>query len=265
MSIDFPLILLSVIIFSGVVVLVDFIFCLVNHEPFLEKKKRPVVIEYSRGFFLVLLLVFCIRSFLLQPYRVPTGSLEPTIIPGDFILVNQFDYGLRLPIWNKKLLSVGEPKRGQIALLYYPVDHAFTFVKRVIGLPGDHISYIDKTLYINGKKQPQKYIGSVTQMDEYGKLATYQKYQEDLDGVKHDILVLNDANHPAKNFYNLVVPKNEYFVMGDNRDDSDDSRYWGFVPENDFIGHALYVWMSWNSNPKHWYDIIRWDRIGTKL
>lgn len=265
MSIDFPLILLSVIVFSGVVVLVDYIFCLVKHEKFLEKKKRPMIIEYSRAFFPVLLLVFCIRSFLLQPYRVPSGSLEPTVTPGDFILVNQFDYGIRFPVWNKKLFAIGEPKRGQIALLYYPVDHAFTFVKRVIGLPGDRISYINKTLYINGKKQPQKYIGPVTRLNDFGQLTTYQEYQEDLDGVTHDILVINDANHPANDFYNLVVPKNEYFVMGDNRDDSDDSRYWGFVPEHDFIGRALYIWMSWDSHPARWYESIRWGRIGMKL
>lgn len=265
MSIDFPLILFSVIVFSGVVVLFDFIFCLVKHEKFLEKKKRSMIIEYSRAFFPVLLLVFCVRSFVLQPYRVPTGSLEPTVMPGDFILVNQFDYGLRLPIWDKKLVSIGEPKRGQIVLLYYPVDHAFTFVKRVIGLPGDHISYVNKVLYINGKKQPQKYITTVTRLNDFGQLMTYQKYQENLDGVKHDIFVIKDANHPADNFYNLVVPKNEYFVMGDNRDESDDARSWGFVPEHDLIGRALYIWMSWDPNATHWYDSIRWRRMGNKL
>lgn len=262
MSIDFPLILLSVIVFSGAVILVDFIFCLYKHEKFLEKKKRPVIIEYSRAFFPVLLLVFCIRSFLVQPYRVPTGSLEPTVLPGDFILVNQFDYGIRLPIWAKKILSVGEPTRGQIALLYYPVDHHFTFVKRVIGLPGDHISYIHKVLYINGKEQSQKFIGNVTRL-ENGQLMTYQEYQEDLNGVKHDIFEL--ANQSAHNFYNLIVPKHEYFVMGDNRDNSDDSRYWGFVHEHALIGRALFVWMNWDSNAAHWYDYIRWNRIGNKL
>lgn len=263
MSIDFPLILLSVVVFSGVVVLCDYIFCLAHGEKFLEKKKRNVIIEYSRAFFPVLLLVFCIRSFLIQPYRVPTGSLEPTVLPGDFILVNQFSYGIRFPIWAKKLIPIDEPKRGQIALLYYPVDHAFTFVKRVVGLPGDHISYINKVLYINGKEQPQKYIGIDTRLNDFGQLVTYQIYQEDLNGVKHDIFVI--ANNPPTNFYNLVVPKNEYLVMGDNRDESDDSRGWGFVPEHDFIGRALFIWMSWDPHAAHWYDSIRWDRIGNKL
>ncbi len=263
MTIDFPLILLCVIVFSGVVVLIDFIFCLCRHESFLEKKKRPLIIEYSRAFFPVLLLVFCIRSFLIQPYRVPTGSLEPTVMPGDFILVNQYHYGVRFPIWDKKIMSVGEPETGQIALFYYPVDHALTFVKRVIGVPGDRISYINKTLYINGKKQPKTFVDDVTRLNDFGQLVTYQKYQEDLNGVKHDIFVRPDA--PAVNFYNVIVPKNEYFMMGDNRDESDDSRYWGFVPEHDLVGHALFIWMSWNSDAAHWYDDIRWNRIGDKL
>lgn len=263
MIVNFPLILLSVIVFSGVVTLVDFIFCLYKRESFFEKKKRPLVIEYSRSFFPILLLVFCIRSFLAQPYRVPTGSLEPTVMPGDFIFVNQYHYGVRFPIWDKKLISVGEPTLGQIALFYYPVDHALTFVKRVVGLPGDHISYINKTLYINGKKQPQQFIENVTRLNDFGQLTTYQKYQENLNGIKHDIFVRSDAS--ARNFYNVVVPKNEYFMMGDNRDESDDSRYWGFVPEHDLVGHALFVWMSWNSNAAHWYEALRWQRIGNKL
>jgi len=133
----------------------------------------------------------------------------------------------------------------------------------VIGLPGDHISYINKTLYIDGKKQPKKFLNLVTRLNDFGQLITYEKYQEDLDGVKHDIFLRADA--PAENFYNLVVPKKEYFMMGDNRDESDDSRFWGFVPENTLIGHALYIWMSWDSHAAHWYDSVRWSRIGNKL
>lgn len=263
MSLDFPLILLSVVVFSGAVVLCDFIFCLVNREPLLEEKKRPIIIEYARAFFPVLLLVFCVRSFLFQPYRVPTGSLEPTVLPGDFILVNQYHYGVRFPVWDKKIISVGSPARGQIALFYYPVDHAFTFVKRVVGLPGDHISYIDKVLYINGKKQSQKLLGDVTRLNDFGELVTYQEYQEDLAGHKHDIFVRSDMS--SHNFYNVVVPAGHYFMMGDNRDESDDSRFWGSVPEKEFIGHALFVWLSWNSNAVHWYNSVRWKRIGNKL
>lgn len=263
MSFDFPLILFCVVVFTGLVSLCDMVYCLVKKEPFFAKRKRPVVIDYSRSFFPVLLLVFVIRSFLFQPYRVPTGSLEPTVMPGDFILVNQYDYGFKMPIWNKKLFSVGEPKVGQIALFYYPVNHAYTFVKRVVGVPGDHVSYINKTLYINGKKQPQKYLGEVTRVNDFGQIVTYKKYQENLMGVKHDIFTRPDV--PATNFYNVVVPKGDYFMMGDNRDESDDSRYWGLVPEKNFIGRALFVWMSWDSHPDHWYQSIRWHRIGSSL
>lgn len=265
MSFDFPLILLSLIVFSGAVCLCDFIYCCVRKEKLFEKKKRPIVIDYARAFFPVLLLVFCIRSFIFQPYRVPTGSLKPTVMPGDFIFVNQFSYGLRFPIWEKKLLSVDNPKRGQIVLVYYPVDHHIIFVKRVVGLPGDHISYINKVLYINGKEMEQKFIANVTQLNDFGQLVTYQEYQENLDGIKHDIFEINDSSHPAQNFYNLVVPKGEYFMMGDNRDESDDSRGWGFATSKDLVGRALFIWMSWDPNAAHWYDKIRWDRIGNRL
>ena len=260
---NFPLILLCVIVFSGVVSLCDLIFCIYKKEALFENKKRPLVIDYARSFFPVLLLVFCIRSFVAQPYRVPSGSLKPTVLPGDFIFVNQYDYGLRFPVWDKQIMHVGTPTRGQIALCPYPTDPAFTFVKRIVGLPGDHISYINKTLTINGQKQTQTVVGEVTQLNDFGQLTTYKEYQENLDGVKHDIFEIPDA--PTTNFYNLVVPKGEYFLMGDNRDESDDSRYWGFVPGKTLIGHALFIWMSWDASAAHWYDAIRWNRIGNHL
>lgn len=263
MTLDFPLILLAVIVFTGLVSLVDLIYCVARRESLFADIKRPVIIEYARAFFPVLLAVFLIRSFIAQPYRVPTGSLEPSVMPGDFIFVNQYDYGLNMPVWNKKLISVGAPQTGQIALLYFPVNHQFNFVKRVIGMPGDKISMIDKVLYINGKKEPQQFIENVTQLNDFGQLITYQKMQEDLNGVKHDIILRSDV--PAVNFYNVVVPQGEYFVMGDNRDESDDSRYWGFVHEQDFIGRALLVWMNWNSHAPSVLDYIGWNRIGTKL
>ena len=264
MSIDFPLILLSVVVFTGVVTLCDILVCLYRRETVFGKHiKRPVIIEYARAFFPVLLLVFLIRSFVVQPYRVPTGSLEPTVVPGDFILVNQYDYGVHFPVWDKQLIAVNKPKHGQIALFYYPVNHALTFVKRVVGLPGDKISYVNKVLYINGKKQTEKFIADETRVNDFGQLVTYKKYQENLEGVKHDIFVRADV--PATDFYNVVVPKGHYFMMGDNRDESDDSRFWGAVPEKNLVGKALLIWMSWDSTAAHWYDHVRWHRIGSKL
>jgi len=258
MSIDFPLILLAVTLFTGVVTLVDWLYC----RKYGKTKSMPTIIEYCRAFFPVLLAVLVIRSFLFQPYRVPTGSLEPTVMPGDLILVDQFQYGLNMPVYDSKLVPISEPKTGQIALFYYPVNHAVTFVKRVIGVPGDRISYIDKVFYINGKKMKQTYVGEALDSDGGGQFWPVKVYREDLNGVEHNIYVRPDV--PARNFYNLVVPKGHYFMVGDNRDNSDDSRYWGFVPEEDFIGRALYVWFSWDSEAT-FPNKVRWGRIGNKL
>lgn len=152
MVFDFLNILSLLAIFAGIICLVDIIWHRVKKTPIEKNAKHPLIIDYVRSFFPILLIVLIIRSLLFQPYRVPTGSLEPTIMPGDLILVNQYDYGLYFPLWNKKFVTIGEPKRGQIALLRWPVNPAVTFVKRVIGLPGDHISYQNKVLSINGKK-----------------------------------------------------------------------------------------------------------------
>ena len=269
MIIDFPLILVCLTVFSGLVAFLDWFMHRKHHKKEADNdiEKKSVIIDYSRSLFPVFLVVLLLRSFLVQPYRVPTGSLEPTVIPGDFILVNQFDYGLRLPVWNKKIIKISEPKTGQIALFYWPVDHHFTFVKRVIGMPGDRISYINKVLYINGKKMTQKYLSQTTETQN-GVTWKVVKYEENLNGVKHGIYVCAKNNKfcPVKShdFYNLVVPKGKYFMMGDNRDASDDSRDWGFVPEKAFVGKAMFIWLSWDAKAP-WNKKIRWNRIGTSL
>lgn len=256
MTFDFLLVLLVLTVFTGVAALVDML---------LGKKraKFPVIIEYCRALFPVLLIVFLIRAFIAQPFRVPTGSLLPTVVPGDFILVNQYDYGFKMPVWDKTLVKVGKPKRGQIALFYYPVNHAATFVKRVIGVPGDRISYINKVFYINGKEAKQKYIGMATDGDTMGNTWAVKIYQENLNGLKHNIYIR--PNVPAHNFYNLVVPKGKYLMIGDNRDNSDDGRDWGFVPVQSFIGRAMVVLLNWDSKASKLTKKIRWHRIGTKL
>src|SRR3990167_6360696 len=167
---DFLNILTLITIFAGIVCLVDIIWRAIKKIPPPEgEKKHPIVIDYARSFFPILLIVLIIRSFLFQPYRVPTGSLEPTIMPGDMILVNQYDYGLRIPLWNKIFVKIGNPKPGQVALFRWPVNPPVTFVKRVIGVPGDHISYINKVLYINGKEVPQKFIKDSLEIGEIGR------------------------------------------------------------------------------------------------
>lgn len=251
---DFPFYLTMAVIITGVISAVDvFVFAKKRKAAGTEPSK---IVEYSRSFFLPLLAVWLIRSFVIQPYRVPTGSLEPTVMPGDFIAVKQYAYGLRLPVVRKKIVKIGEPKRGDIALFFWPVNEKYRFVKRVVGVPGDHLVYKDKTLTINGQEIKKTFVDD-TMSEEPGEAPSLVKhYQEDLFGVKHDIFVRPDRND--NRVFDVNVPAGHYFMMGDNRDDSDDSRYWGLVPEENFIGQAFGVWMSWDSN-KRWF---RFDRIG---
>lgn len=256
-NIDFPLILTSVVCICGFITLLDILF-------FAPKRRKNGVqmgktIENARSFFPVLLIVLLIRSFIVQPYKVPTGSLEPTILPGDFIVVNQFTYGLRLPVLNKKIMQIGEPKTGDIALFRYPANPSINFVKRIIGLPGDHIIYKNKQLTINGKVIDQEYLGMDLDQ-EYSIPFPVTVKQENLNQVKHKIFI-NDQATSDNHDVDLVVPQGNYFVMGDNRDNSNDSRYWGFVPEENLIGKGVFIWFSWDSQHK----TIRWNRIGNKL
>ena len=253
-SFDLPFILTSLVLISGVITLVDILFLAKKR---VANKKQPLVIEYARSFFPMLLLVWVIRSFLIQPYRVPTGSLEPTILPGDFIVVNQFAYGFRFPIFNIKFFDVGEPKRGDIVLFHSPVD-PIILVKRVIGLPGDHVVYKNKILTINGHQISQKPAG--LDLDVEDKFFTpVQVKVEQLDNVEHKIFIKSGYNEWEK--IDVIVPTGSYFMMGDNRDSSADSRFFGFVPEKNLIGKAFGIWMSWDSGGMR----VRWKRIGQKI
>lgn len=215
-----------------------------------------ILFDYAQSFFPILLVVWVLRSFIVQPYRVPTGSLEPTVKPGDFIAVSQYAYGLHFPIFNFKFLPFGEPKRGDIALFRWPVNPKMVFVKRVIGIPGDHIVYRNKRLTINGVPAKQQFVkDTVDYGDGPGESRPVQEVQENLSGVKHKIFV-QAVGGETRNF-NIVVPPHMYFMMGDNRDDSDDSRSWGFVPEKNLIGRAFGIWFSWD--PVH--HRVRWSRI----
>lgn len=275
MNFDFPTILVLATIFTGVVSLVDLIYCRITTKKWqfreTEEEKKPILIDYSRSFFPVLLIVLLFRSFVAQPYRVPTGSLEPTVMPGDFLFVTQYNYGLRLPAWGNKIIPVGEPQKGQIALFYWPVNPRLTFVKRVIGVPGDHISYVNKVLFVNGKEAKRRLIGHATDRnDPNGPSWPVDIYEEDLNGIKHKIYICSPnaadcPNQESHDFYNLVVPQGKYFMMGDNRDDSDDSRDWGFVPDSALIGRARIIWMNWDPFAENWYQKINFNRIGHKL
>lgn len=248
---------------TGIIALLDRLFC--HRKRVAQQRARPFIVENAYSFFGVLLLVWVIRSFLIQPYRVPTGSLLPTIEPGDFLVVNQFAYGLHFPIGNKKFMEVSEPKRGDIVLFYYPVDPNVVFVKRLIGLPGDHIESKNKVLYINGKKMTQTSLGYAVDNEPAAQNnpeehIPVQIFDENLDGIQHRIYMTN-IDTPLSADFSVDIPAGNYFMMGDNRDNSDDSRAWGFVPESHLIGKAFRIWMSWDALKHH----PRWERIGLPI
>ena len=252
MNIDFPFVLVSLVAISGTIALIDGI---VFARKRLNGEKIPWIPEQARSLFPVLLLVLVLRSFVGQPFRVPTSSLEPTVMPGDLLAVGMYQYGLRLPVWHTKIFETGEPKRGDIVLFRWPVNPKENFIKRLIGLPGDHISYINKVLFINGQPAKQTFIKD--DIDHESNDDWIKRYEENLNGVKHQIF--RNPNRPSTNFYDFVVPKRHYFMMGDNRDNSGDSRFWGVVPESAIIGKGIMVWMNWFDGQ------INWHRIGTFL
>jgi signal peptidase I len=219
--------------------------------------RQPTWIEYSGAFFPVIALVFFLRSFLYEPFKIPSTSMVPTLLVGDLILVNKYTYGIRLPVLNQKVIDVGNPQRGDVMVFKYPKDMTQDYIKRVIGVPGDKITYENKRLTINGKEV------SYTAMDDYldDEHPVYHKqFMEDLTGVKHRILnmdsrpnfdpgvVENFPHHEACVYtydrFSCTVPEGNYFMMGDNRDNSQDSRYWGFVPDKNIVGKAFFVWMN---------------------
>jgi len=201
-------------------------------------------IEICRSFFPVIAVVLLLRSFVAEPFRIPSGSMIPTLLIGDFILVNKFSYGLRDPVFHHKFLDTGEPKRGDIAVFRYPNDPRVDYIKRIIGLPGDHISYREKILYINGEPMAQTPDGVFTASG----LAPTYRLEENLSGVEHAIIINpNRRGEPVDHVEDFIVPEGQYYAMGDNRDGSADSRYWGTVPEGNLVGRAFLIWMSWDS------------------
>lgn len=247
---NFALILVVLSAITGFVYLLDILFFKRKRGPQQQPSK---IIEYSRSFFPVFIIVLLLRSFLFEPFRIPSGSLEPTLLVGDFLVVNKFAYGLRLPVIEKKIVPIANPQTGEIAVFRWPPNPSFDYIKRVIGVPGDHVVYHNKVLTINGKKMKQTFVEYTT--DESSGRAVAQ-YRENLNGVKHDIFIRPEAEAFD---IDVTVPAGNYFMMGDNRDDSADSRFWGFVPDANLRGKAILVWMSWNGKT----DMIRWKKLGT--
>jgi signal peptidase I len=224
-----------------------------------ESMRQPWWLEYTASFFPVIAAVFFLRSFVAEPFRIPSGSMIPTLIEGDLILVNKYTYGIRLPILHQKVLDVGQPQRGDVMVFRYPKDPTKDYIKRVIGIPGDTVEYADKRLTINGVKvqasAPVPYLHPT-------RLINAVKYTEKVGNTPH--LTLNYPERPAiigppgalvhqdaceiiVNGIRCKVPPNNYFMMGDNRDDSEDSRFWGFVPAENIVGKAFFIWMNFSN------------------
>ena len=226
------------------------------------KEKEGWLADYAKSLLPVFFIVLIIRSFLFEPFKIPSGSMLPTLRVGDFIFVNKFAYDVKWPIfWKHKIFKMGNPKRGDIVVFRWPVNPNVNFIKRLVGMPGDHISYINKRLSINGKVMPKKLVGSVYDSylnKEYG--FNEQKVNEYITqngDITHKIYNFPWAPNMPADFKDFVVPSGHYFFMGDDRDGSEDSRYWGVVPEDHLVGKAVMIWMSVGDN-----YMPRWSRIG---
>lgn len=254
---DFALILFSLLVLTGAVWLLDKFVLRVKRAAGVAE---PWWVEYSISFFPVILAVFFLRSFLFEPFTIPSSSMRPTLIVGDFILVNKFTWGIRLPIINKKILSVNEPEHGDVMVFHFPDDPSVDYIKRVVGVPGDVVEYRNKQLYINGVEQVMKANGDYNYVERGLSFVHTKRYTEALGNHVHAALVnpdmppvhLDSVVEFAQRdqcIYNLEgfrchVPAGHYFMLGDNRDNSKDSRYWGFVPDNQIVGRAFLVWMN---------------------
>lgn len=253
---DFALILVIATAVTGAVWALDALF-LQRRRAGDEERSEPVVVEYSRAFFPILLFVLVLRSFLFEPFRIPSGSMTPTLLEGDFIFVNKFVYGLRLPVVNTKLVEIGQPERGDVLVFKLPADSGTNYIKRVVGLPGDVVQYRSKQLEINGEPVALKLLGTYEGPGQVGASLA----REQLGAVDHQLLLMRGRASPEGTY---VVPKGHYFLMGDNRDNSRDSRFQGvsFIPEDRLVGKAVRIWMNWRV-PSEGGPL--WSRIGDKI
>lgn len=277
LTIDFPLVLVALVFGSGLLWLIDALLLAPGRRRevsrlrveyprwdtpgsadaaryearVVESAREPVVVEYARSFFPVLLVVFVLRSFLVEPFQIPSSSMEPTLQVGDYILVNKYTYGIRLPVLRTKVLSLNEPERGDVMVFFPPHMNDTYFIKRVVGLPGDTVSYRDKQLFVNGEALTKKPVAP--KLVEAA--PDYRVSREELGDIAH-LVQVNERAPPRP--FSIVVKPGHYFMMGDNRDNSSDSRVWGQVPEQDIVGKAFAVWMHWEAL----FSLPSFDRVG---
>jgi signal peptidase I len=249
MDINFPLVLVCAVVVSGLVMLADRFFLRAQRK---ADAPVPWYTETAASFFPVLLLVLVLRSFVFEPFKIPSGSMIPTLLVGDFILVNKFTYGLRLPVTNTKILSINEPKRGDVMVFIPPHDKRY-FIKRVIGLPGDEVRVLNNVLYINGVEMQQELLAE----EPPGNPANFVMKEDLVEGGTH---IMQKRVYPSTlgQHFRYRVPEGSYFMMGDNRDNSSDSRVWGPVPEDHIVGKAVAIWMHWDS----FFSLPKFSRSG---
>ena len=254
MSINLALILTLLTAFTGAVVAYDKFYLRKRNSDSGGETNAALntIIDYSRSFFPVLLFVLVIRSFIFEPFRIPSGSMMPTLLQGDYIFVKKYSFGLRLPVLDKKIIETGEPERGDVVVFRLPSEPSINYIKRVIGLPGDEIVYEEHRLTVNGE------LIAVTRDADLPNASAAARYIEQLGDRKHAIIVTNPRN--AMRDGKFTVPDGHYFMMGDNRDNSRDSRFIGTIPETHLVGEAVRIWMHMDG--LEWPE---WTRIGTKI
>ncbi|MCQ4269745.1 signal peptidase I [Pseudomonas kuykendallii] len=280
-SINFPLLLVIAVAVCGLLALIDLLVLAPRRrsaiaayqgsvgqaDPVVVERlnKEPLLVEYGKSFFPVLAIVLVLRSFLVEPFQIPSGSMKPTLEVGDFILVNKFAYGIRLPVMDSKVIEVGDPQRGDVMVFRYPSDPNVNYIKRVVGLPGDKVRYTtDKHLFVNDQPVAEQLIG-----EEPGTLGSAVLYKEQLGEAEH-LIRKEMSRYRAEPGREWTVPGGHYFMMGDNRDNSNDSRYWndpkipkdvlGMVPDRNIVGKAFAVWLSW-PDPKM-SNLPNFSRVG---
>lgn len=266
---DFSLLLVIAVLLSGAIYLLDILVFRPKRRQRTEAAnaasengldpasreallKEPWPVDYARSFFPVLLVVLVVRSFIVEPFQIPSGSMKPTLEVGDFILVNKYAYGLRLPVTHKQILEVDQPERGDVMVFRFPEDPSINFIKRVVGLPGDIIRYEGKQLYINNERIDKTLVEEAPEASPQQLLL-----EEQMNNASHQIY--NNPRDPGPQLRSVQVPEGHYFTMGDNRDHSNDSRYWGFVPEENIVGRAFAVWMHWDGGLPSFSEVRRID------
>ncbi|MEO5629343.1 MAG: signal peptidase I [Thermomonas sp.] len=263
----FETILVALTALSGLIWLLDKLFLAKRRAAgasLLEEVKEPVVVDYAKAFFPILALVLGLRSFVGEPFRIPSSSMMPTLLIGDFILVNKFAYGLRWPITNKKFLDNGAPQRGDVVVFHPPHHPKEDWIKRVVGLPGDRVGYHDNKVTVNGKELQYRIEGVYEGSGGGDEMTGATKLTEGLPGRPHFVLEREDLPFIPQGEGDWTVPQGHYFVMGDNRDNSEDSRFWQthFLPEANLRGKAFLIWMNFDRSADHVVDV---SRIGTRI